>query len=130
MAITERTFCCFDGPVGCKPRIVLGLGNNQRLAMLRHPAGHAFAHLHAQTVERRLFPARGNRVVELLLGLVQHQQRPQLRLDDPLHVFEDGAQNGVQVEARGERARQLVEDKQICERDAAFRLVRHRGPMW
>ena len=50
--------------------------------MLHHPAGHAFAHLHAQIAQRRLFAARCNRVVELLLRLVQHQQRPQLRLDE------------------------------------------------
>jgi len=46
-------------------------------------------------------------------------------VDDPLHVLEDGAQNGIQVEARGKRARQLVEDKQICERDTPFRLIIH-----
>ena len=48
-------------------------------------------------------------------------------VDEALHVFENGAQDGIQIEARGERARQLMEDKQIVERDAIFRLVRHFG---
>ena len=51
-----------------------------------------------------------------MAGLIQHQQRPQLRRDNSLHVFKDGAQYRVQVEARVERARQLVEDEQIGER--------------
>ena len=36
-----------------EPRIVLGLGNDERLAVLDHPAGYAFADLHAQVAERR-----------------------------------------------------------------------------
>ena len=64
------------------------------------------------------------------MDLVEHQQRPELRLHDPLHVLEDGAQNGVEVEARSERARQLVKDKQIGERDAPFRLVWHMWALW
>ena len=95
--------------------------------MLGHPAGHAFADLDAQVAESRFFAAGGNRVVEFLGLLVEHEQRPQFGVDDPLHVFEDGAQDGIKIEALGERARQAMEDKQIVERDAVFRLVRHAG---
>jgi hypothetical protein len=40
-------------------------------------------------------------------------------------MFKNGAQNCIEIEARGERTRQLVKNKQVCERDAVFRLVRH-----
>ena len=81
--------------------------------MLGNPAGHAFAHLDAQAAECCLLAAGGDGVVELLRLFVEHQQRPQLRLDEPLHVLEDGAQNRIEVKAGGERSRQLVEDQQI-----------------
>ena len=107
-------------------RIVLGLRHDQRLAVLGYPASHALAHFDAQIAKRRLLPAGGDGVVEFLSRFVEHQQRPQFRLDDPLHVLEDGAQNGVQVKAGRERPRQLVEDQQVREGDAVFLLVRHR----
>ncbi len=108
--------------------ILLGLRDDQGFAVLGNPAGHAFADLDAQAAQRFVLSAGGNGVVELLRGFVEHEQGPQLRLDGALHVLEDGAQNGVQVEARGERASQLVEDEQIGERDTIFRLVLHHRP--
>ena len=94
-------------------RIVLRLGNQQGLAVLRHPAGHSLAHLHAQIAQRHLFSARGNRIVELLARFIHHQQRPQLCLDEPFHLLDDGAQNRFQIAARGQRARYLVEDFKV-----------------
>ena len=111
--MTERTF--FGSAVLrlLHPRIVIGFGDKQRLAVLHHPAGDALAHLHAHAAQRGLVGARDNRVVELLLLFVQHQQRPQLGVDEALHVLNNGAQDRVQVEARGQRARDLVEDEKI-----------------
>ena len=56
-----------------QPRVAFRFRNNERLAVLGHPAGHALAHLHAQVTQRLLLSARGNGVVELLRGFVQHQ---------------------------------------------------------
>ena len=43
-----------------------GFGNDEGLAVLHHPAGHAFAHLDAQVAQRLLLAAGGDGVVELL----------------------------------------------------------------
>ena len=106
-------------------RIVLGFRNDERLAVLGHPAGHALADFDAQVAEHGLLAAGGNGVVEFLGRFVEHQQGPQLGFDDALHVLEDGAQNGVEIEARGERPRQLVEDQQVGEGHAIFSVVSH-----
>jgi hypothetical protein len=127
MAMTERTF------LGALPACSLvsrgssfsDSGTMRVSPCCGYPAGHALAHFDAQAAQRLLLSAGGDGVVELLGVFVEHQQRPQLGFDGALHVFKNGAQNGIQIEARGERARQLVENKQICERDAVFRLVRH-----
>ena len=36
---------------GADAGILVGLGDDQGFAVLDHPAGHAFAHLHAQVAE-------------------------------------------------------------------------------
>ena len=84
------------------PRIVLGLGNQQRLAVLDHPACHPLAQLHALVAQRGIFPSGCNRIIKILPHIVQHQQRPQLGIDKPFHVLDDGAQDRVQVETRGQ----------------------------
>ena len=93
--------------------------------MLKHPSGQTLAHFHPQAPQSLLLIAPGNGVIEFLAEFVEHEQRPQLRFHHPLHVFQDGVQNCVQIEARGERSRQLMKNKQISERDASFRLVWH-----
>ena len=87
-----------------KPRIMLRFWNDQRFAVLNHPAGHALAHLDAQAAQRRLLSSGGDGVVEFLGGVIEHQQRPLLGLDEALHMFKDGAQDGIQFKARCERA--------------------------
>jgi len=106
--------------------IVNRFGNDERFAVLHDPPGDTLAHFHAQSGECILFAARGNGVVELLRGFVEHQQGPQLRFHDSLHLLKNCAENGVEVEARVQRARQLMEDQQVFERDAPFRLIWHR----
>ncbi len=80
-------------------RIADAFRHDQGFAVLQHPAGHAFAHLHAQVAQLGLLAARGNGIVELLGGLVEHEQRPQLCLHDTLHLLQNGAQNRVKIEA-------------------------------
>ena len=110
--------------------IVVRLGNQQGFSVLHYPAGHALADLDAQIAQPGFFPARGNRVVQFLRGFVQHQQRPQVGFNEALHVLDDGAQNRIQVEARSQRARHLVEDEKVVERNAAFRLFGHTGALF
>ena len=45
-------------PVRAQPRIVFGLGNDQRLAVFDHPAGHALADFDAQIAQGCFFAAR------------------------------------------------------------------------
>jgi hypothetical protein len=45
-------------------------------------------------------------------------------------VLENGTQNGIQVEARSERTRQLVEDKQVFQRDTVFLFFFHMMNLW
>ena len=115
----------FGGILILDPRIARSLGNNERFAVLCHPAGYALAHFHTKVAQRSLFATRGNSVVQVLLLLVEHEERPQFRLDDPFHLLEDCAQNGVQIKAGSQRTRQLVEDQQIRQGYAAFCPVLH-----
>ena len=93
--------------------------------MFRDPAGHAFANFHAEIAKSVLLVTRSDGVVEFLTGLVEHQQRPHVSLDEAFHLLENCAQNRVEVEARGERSRQLMKDQQVVERNAVFGCQSH-----
>jgi hypothetical protein len=129
-AMTERTVCGW-APLACLTRGSSWASGTSSVS----PCSTTQPATPSPTFTRRsrrrsLFSARGNRVVELLARFVQHQQRPQVGLDESLHVLHDGAQNRIQVEARGQRTRHLVEDKKVFERDAVFRLFGHgRSPL-
>jgi len=107
--------------------IVRCFGNNQGFAVLHDPAGDAFADFDEQIPQRILLAPGSNGIVQLLRLLVEHQQGPQLRAHGVLHVFEDGAQNRIQIEARGQRAGELVEHKKIGKGHAPFDVIAHRS---
>jgi hypothetical protein len=80
--------------------------------MLSHPASDSLPHADAQVaIPRRL--AGRDRVVEILLLLVDDEQRPRFGLEKLLHLEHDGAQNRIQVQGRGQRARYVVKDHQV-----------------
>ena len=79
---------------------------------LRDPAGDAFAHADPQVAIAGRFAGR-DRVVEILLLLIDDQQRPGFRLEELLHLLHDGAQDRVQVERGGQCTRDIVKDLQV-----------------
>jgi hypothetical protein len=66
--------------------------------VLNNPARNALIGLHAKIAQGALNISRSDGVIEFVTLFVQHQQRPHVRGDNPLHLVENRAQNRVQVE--------------------------------
>lgn len=101
------------------------ISDDQRLAMQRDPAGDARAERDADAGELIGRDAARKRVGELACSLIDHQQRPALRLKVAIHLLEDGVQDGGQIERRGERACGIVEDAQVLVGGTALDGVGH-----
>jgi hypothetical protein len=89
--------------------------HQQRLAVARHPARDALAHLQADGLERLGRVSHRDGEVEFVLGLVHHEQRPGVGAEVFRHLVHDRLQDGIQVERRGERLRHIMEDVQLLD---------------
>lgn len=81
--------------------IVGAIGNDKSFAVFRYPSCWALSNFDAQAAKSFLLATRCDGVVEFVGGFIEDQERPEIGLNEALHVFKDGAQDGVEVEAGG-----------------------------
>ena len=98
--------------------IVFGFGDNEGFGVFGDPPGNAFADADAEIAEFIFTVAGGDCVVELSARFVHHQQGPHVGGDEAFHLLEDGAEDGIEIEAGVERSRKLMKDHQVIEGDA------------
>ena len=94
--------------------------------MLGHPSGNAFAHLQADGFKRVGGIANGDGKVELVGHLVDHEQGPGVRTEVFRHLFHDGLQHRIQVQAGGQCLGHIMKDAQLRELTAIFGGLAHR----
>ena len=58
----------------------------------------------------------GERVVEVALVLVDHEQEPALGMEEALHLLEDAAEDAGQIERRGKGPGGIMEEPEMLER--------------
>ena len=97
----------FVGWVGVNVR------NDNRLAVLGHPACNPLAHLEAHGLKHLSGIAYGNGKVQLALGVIHHEQRPGIRAKVFRHLLHDGLQHGVEVQRRRQRLGDVVKNSQF-----------------
>ena len=106
--------------LGSEARIIGGVLNQQGLAVLSHPTGHTLAQLQANIPELFRAGADGNLEIQLLRVLIQHQQRPGIRLEQIAYFFHDGLKNLLQVEGREKRLPHLVKEREAFDLTSQF----------
>ena len=86
--------------------------------------------VHFEEMLRGLVALRHQRVVQVVLFVVDQQQRPVLGAEELGHLLHDGAQQGVELEAGGQRARYVVEDPQAFQVPRIVRLDGAAATEW
>ena len=84
------------------------VGNNDRLLILRHPAGDAFSDLDAHVFQRLRVLADGQLEIQLLFCLVHQEQRPGIGLQEFVELFHDGAEHLIELQGGGEGLAKFV----------------------
>src|SRR5580692_6704986 len=90
--------------------VLRSVRHDHRLAVLRHPAGNSLAHLNAYVFERLGSLAYGQFEVEFLFFFIEQQKRPVVRAQKLVYFLHNGAENLVELQRRGQRLPQLLED--------------------
>src|SRR6185312_8959780 len=96
-----------------KSGIVIDVRHQQRFAVFGDPSGNPFPDLQADALERVGCIANGNGEIELVLLLIDHQQRPGVWAEEDGHLLHDRLQNGIEVERRREGPSDIMEDADL-----------------
>ena len=97
------------GPVGVERDV----GNDERVSGGGDPAGYSRAHGDAEAFEGVGIFADGDGVVEVLGGLVDHEEGPALGAEEGGHLVHDGEEDFFEFEGGREGAGDVVEDAQV-----------------
>src|SRR5580692_11212115 len=90
--------------------VLRSVRHDHGLAVLRHPAGNSLAHLNAYVFERLGSLAHSQFEVEFLFFFIEQQKRPVVRAQKLVYFLHNGAENLVELQRRGQRLPQLLED--------------------
>src|SRR5580692_3729599 len=107
-----------------KARVLGSVRDDHGFSVLRHPAGDSLPDLDAYIFQSLGSLADCQLEVEFLFRFIQEEQRPVVRAQKLVDFLHDGAENLVELQRRGERLPQLLEDGDF----ARFTLFGgHRG---
>jgi len=103
-----------------EPRVGVDVWHQQRLVVLRHPAGDPFARLEAQPQQPVRSLADRRVEVELSRRVILEQQRPVAGLEELADLGQDDVHDLADVQRRGQGFPDLVEDGELV--DGALQL--------
>src|SRR5580765_6079956 len=104
--------CDFIDALG-ETSVGVNVGYDQLLAVFRNPAGNAFADFQANVFECLGGIAHGDSEIELVVLLVDHQQRPGFRMEVFRHLFHDRLQDGIEIQRRSQGLSDIVKDVEL-----------------